>query len=233
MSPVFLFLLITLVVSLASALSSAAARGLQAEAVRAARHADGAAGLSGCDVARAMLGDKTRVGILPYAGGDSYDIARTVILLAPEDFSGRDAAAAALACHEAGHALWFSEHPHSASVVMALRWAGCACFAGWVVLFVAGFLCGSAGLAGAACTLWVLGVICSLALCVLEADASNRAAGFFRRFPSGDATLLAIVRRVLGLSCAAHVLAAFGPVASFGFVSNAGSRRAAADTEAG
>lgn len=218
---------------MASALSSAAARGLQAEAVRAARRVDGAAGLSGCDVARAMLGDKTRVGILPYAGGDSYDIARTVILLAPEEYSGRDAAAAALACHEAGHALWFSEHPQSASMVMVLRWAGCACFAGWVVLFIAGFLCGSAGCAGAACTFWALGVICSLALCVLEADASNRAAVFFRRFSPGDATFLAVARRVLVLSFAAHVLVAFGPVASFGFVSNAVSRRLTADTEAG
>lgn len=141
-----------------------------------------AGGLSGAEVARAILDanglhgvpvQASRAGVL----SDHYDPRTRSVSLSAEVYSGRSVAAAAIAAHEAGHAI---QHAR-AYVPMTVRSAiwPLAAFGSqaWIFLLLAGVLFNAFGLVQLALLVFAAVVLFQIVTLPVEFDASRRALG--------------------------------------------------------
>jgi Zn-dependent membrane protease YugP len=101
---------LALLVVVAAAALSVWAQGAVSRQLRRWRQVPARSGLSGAEVARALLAAEGLAGTvqverLEGSGRDHYDPRARVLRLSPEVHDGRDLAASGVAAHEAGHAL--------------------------------------------------------------------------------------------------------------------------------
>jgi len=136
-------------------------------------------GLSGADVAKAMLEDYGVQGVKITQGRgmltDHYNPRTRTISLSPAIFQGRSIAAAAVAAHESGHAVqhatgyqWLKLRSNLVPVVsLSSKF--------YLVLIIAGIALNSMGLAGIGIALFGFTTVFALVTLPVEYDASNRA----------------------------------------------------------
>jgi Zn-dependent membrane protease YugP len=206
MSQYLLFLILPVL------LGAAAQRHVHASFARYAAVPSGR-GLAGHEVASRILqanGLAGEVGVMSAAGSlsDHYDPGERTVHLSESVFQERSVAAAAIAAHEAGHALqhaaawrWFR--------VRSRLWPVAATASNaWFALLLLGAVLGATGLVTAAILLFACVVAFQLVTLPVELDASRRALAQLRALDLVDADETAGTRSVLRAAALTYVAAA-------------------------
>ncbi len=122
---------------------------------------DGA--ITGADVARRMLSDQNVGGVgIEGIGGeltDNYDPRTNVLHLSSANLHGGSVASAAVACHEAGHAVQHARNYVPVKIRSALVPVVNFTSNAWVLVFILGMAVGQAGLLTLAIALRLLGSV--------------------------------------------------------------------------
>ena len=177
-------------------------------------------GMSGCDVAVAMLRDENVHGVEVVSTQghltDHYDPSSGTIRLSESVFQERNVAAAAVAAHECGHAV---QHARAYAplamrsalvpvVSFASRWVQWVILAGILLLNVFPFLL----LAGV--VLFAFTTIFSLITLPVEIDASKRAIVWLRQSNIVDSGNVELAEKALRAAAYTYVVAALGSLAT-------------------
>lgn len=168
-------------------------------------------GFTGADVARRMLSDEgvSGVSIEPIAGEltDNFDPRSNVLHLSQGNLHGGSVASAAVACHEAGHAV---QHARGyvfgqirTALVPVVNFASNA----WMIVFFAGVLMGLAGLVRLAVVLFAFSVVFQIVTLPVEFDASRRAVAYIERSGLGPEAVRG-AKKVLTAAALTYVAAA-------------------------
>lgn len=177
----------------------------------------GASGLTGFETARAVLDlnglREVKVEAVPGLLSDHYDPRDRTVRLSEENYRGSSVAAAAVAAHEAGHAL---QH---AQAYAPLRWRSAlvpvagigANFGPWLIL--AGLLFGAFGLLQVGLVLFAAAVLFQLVTLPVEFDASRRALAQMHRLGLVTPADTGGAQRVLNAAALTYVAAAASSVA--------------------
>lgn len=176
-----------------------------------------ASGLTGFETARAVLDlnglREVKVEAVPGLLSDHYDPRDRTVRLSEENYHGSSVAAAAVAAHEAGHAL---QH---AQAYAPLRWRSAlvpvagigANFGPWLIL--AGLLFGAFGLLQVGLVLFAAAVLFQLVTLPVEFDASRRALAQMHRLGLVTPADTGGAQRVLNAAALTYVAAAASSVA--------------------
>ena len=166
---------------------------------------------TGADVARQMLADEgvAGVGIEPIAGEltDNFDPRSNVLHLSDANLRGGSVASAAVACHEAGHAVQHARGYLPGRLRSALVPVVNAASNAWMVVFFAGVALGLAGLVRLAVALFAFSVVFQLVTLPVEFDASRRAVAYIERSGMGPEAVRG-ARKVLVAAALTYVAAA-------------------------
>lgn len=166
---------------------------------------------TGAQVAETMLRDEgcPQVRIDTCAGEltDHYDPRNDTLSLSEANFRGASIASAAVACHEAGHAVQTARGYVPGKVRSAL--VPVVNFASniWMIVFVVGVAMASAGLMQAAIVLFAASVLFQLVTLPVEFDASRRAVAYLKT-AGYDAITVRGARSVLTAAALTYVAAA-------------------------
>lgn len=169
------------------------------------------ANTTGADIARAMLESNhvDGVGILEIPGKltDHYDPRDNSLSLSKDNFQEATVASAAVACHEAGHAVQFAQHYVPGiirtAIVPVVNFASSI----WILVFFAGVIMGVTGFIYAAIALFAAVVLFQLVTLPVEIDASRRALAYAKRAGYSDEVLLGF-KQVLTAAALTYVIAA-------------------------
>lgn len=138
--------------------------------------------LTGADVARRMLADEgvSGVGIEAIGGEltDNYDPRSNVLHLSQGNLRGGSVASAAVACHEAGHAVQHARGYVPVRIRSALVPVVNFTSNAWMIVFFLGIAMGAAGLTRFAIALFAFSVIFQIVTLPVEFDASRRAVAY-------------------------------------------------------
>lgn len=170
-----------------------------------------AGGGTGAEVARRMLADEGVGGVRiePIAGSltDNFDPRSNTLHLSGENLSGGSVASAAVACHEAGHAV---QHARGylpgrvrSALVPVVNFASNA----WMLVFFAGVFLGLTGLVQLAIGLFAASVLFQIVTLPVEFDASRRAVAYIERSGLGPEAVRG-ARKVLVAAALTYVAAA-------------------------
>jgi Zn-dependent membrane protease YugP len=139
-----------------------------------------ASGLSGAQVARAIL-DRNGLHGVPIErspGGplsDHYDPRKRAVFLSEAVHDGTTVASTAIGAHEVGHAIQH-EQAYAAFRVRAALWPAVALASNaWMFLLIIGFLLQALGLVAVAIVLYAIVVLFQIVTLPVEFDASRRA----------------------------------------------------------
>ena len=169
------------------------------------------ASVTGADVARRMLADEGvgGVGVEAVAGEltDNYDPRANVLHLSEGNLHGGSVASAAVACHEAGHAVQHARGYVPVRVRSALVPVVNFASGTWMLVFFAGVFLGMAGLLKLAVALFSFSVLFQIVTLPVEFDASRRAVAYLERSGLGD-TAVRGARKVLTAAALTYVAAA-------------------------
>ena len=172
-----------------------------------------AAGLSGAEVARAILDRNglTDVPVAHAAGGplsDHYDPRKRSLHLSEPVYSPPSIAAAAVAAHESGHALQQARGYVPLRIRSAMFPAVAFASTAWIWLLIIGALLSATGLVALAIALYAVAVAFHLVTLPVEFNASSRAAGQLRELGLVGAGEQAGVQRVLNAAAMTYVAGA-------------------------
>ncbi|WP_154027533.1 zinc metallopeptidase [Olsenella uli] len=167
--------------------------------------------LTGADVARRMLSSEgvSGVSIEPIAGEltDNFDPTGNVLHLSSGNLRGGSVASAAVACHEAGHAV---QHARGyvpgrirSALVPVVNFASNA----WMLVFFAGVFMGLTGLVQLAVLLFAFSVLFQIVTLPVEFDASRRAVAYIERSGLGPEAVRG-AKKVLTAAALTYVAAA-------------------------
>lgn len=170
-----------------------------------------AGGGTGAEVAKRMLADEGVGGVRiePIAGSltDNFDPRSNTLRLSGENLSGGSVASAAVACHEAGHAV---QHARGylpgrvrSALVPVVNFASNA----WMLVFFAGVFLGLTGLVQLAIGLFAASVLFQIVTLPVEFDASRRAVAYIERSGLGPEAVRG-ARKVLVAAALTYVAAA-------------------------
>lgn len=168
-------------------------------------------GSTGAEVAERMLADEgvSGVRVEPISGEltDNFDPTSNVLHLSEGNLRGGSVASAAVACHEAGHAV---QHARGyvpgrvrSALVPVVNFASNA----WMVVFFAGVFLGLAGLLRLAIVLFAFSVVFQLVTLPVEFDASRRAVAYIERAGMGPEAVRG-AKKVLVAAALTYVAAA-------------------------
>lgn len=166
---------------------------------------------TGADVARSMLQSNhvDGVAILEINGKltDHYDPRDNSLSLSKDNFQNASIASAAVACHEAGHAVQFAKHYLPGiirtAIVPVVNFASSV----WILVFFAGIILGVTGFVYAAIALFAAVVLFQLVTLPVEFDASRRALSYAKSAGYSDEVLKGF-RQVLTAAALTYVIAA-------------------------
>lgn len=168
-------------------------------------------GSTGAEVAERMLADEgvSGVRVEPISGEltDNFDPTSNVLHLSEGNLRGGSVASAAVACHEAGHAV---QHARGyvpgrvrSALVPVVNFASNA----WMIVFFAGVFLGLAGLLRLAIVLFAFSVVFQLVTLPVEFDASRRAVAYIERAGMGPEAVRG-AKKVLVAAALTYVAAA-------------------------
>ncbi len=138
-------------------------------------------GLTGAQMAQYMLQHYEIHGVGIKRGGadqDFFDPRTNSVTLSPEVYDGRSVMAAAVACHEVGHAYQFAQDYTPMKIRGALVPAVNLASNSWMILLMIGILLSNAQLYTLAIVLYAAVVIFQLVTLPVEFDASRRAMSY-------------------------------------------------------
>lgn len=141
-------------------------------------------GITGADLARKMLQTSGVDGVgireIPGELTDHFDPRDNSLSLSSSNFQGTSVASAAVACHEAGHAVQTARHYIPGilrtAIVPVVNFASSM----WMLILLAGMVLGLTGLLYLAIILFTASVIFQLVTLPVEFNASRRAIGFIK-----------------------------------------------------
>lgn len=169
-------------------------------------------GETGADVARRMLRDEgaTQVGVTRVEGHltDFYDPRDNMLHLSDENLSGGSVASAAVACHEAGHAVQHARGYVPVKIRTALVPVVNFTSNVWMLLLMLGMFLGSMGLARLAVWLFAFSVLFQLVTLPVEFDASHRAVEYLANGSGLSPEAEEGARKVLTAAALTYVAAA-------------------------
>ena len=167
--------------------------------------------VTGADVARRMLSDEgvSGVGIEAIGGEltDNYDPRDNVLHLSGSNLRGGSVASAAVACHEAGHAVQHARGYVPVKIRSALVPVVNFTSNAWMVVFFLGVAMGAAGLMRFAIVLFAFSVLFQVVTLPVEFDASGRAVAYIERSGLGPEAVRG-ARKVLVAAALTYVAAA-------------------------
>ena len=167
--------------------------------------------LTGADVARRMLADEgvSGVGIEAIGGEltDNYDPRSNVLHLSQGNLRGGSVASAAVACHEAGHAVQHARGYVPVRIRSALVPVVNFTSNAWMIVFFLGIAMGAAGLTRFAIVLFAFSVIFQIVTLPVEFDASRRAVAYVERSGLGPQAVRG-AKKVLVAAALTYVAAA-------------------------
>ncbi len=170
---------------------------------------DGA--ITGADVARRMLSDQNVGGVgIEGIGGeltDNYDPRTNVLHLSGANLHGGSVASAAVACHEAGHAVQHACNYVPVKIRSALVPVVNFTSNAWVLVFILGMAVGQAGLLTLAIALFAFSVLFQIVTLPVEFDASRRAVAYIERSGLGPQAVRG-AKKVLTAAALTYVAAA-------------------------
>lgn len=169
-------------------------------------------GKTGAEVARAMLAydNVDGVGILPtHTSGldDHYDPRDNSLHLSDNNLQGGSVASAAVACHEAGHAVQTAKGYVPGKIRTALVPVVNFASNAWMIVFMIGVFMSLGGLIELAIILFAFSVLFQLVTLPVEFDASRRAVAYLKA-AGYDQTTLQGARKVLTAAALTYVAAA-------------------------
>ena len=167
--------------------------------------------LAGADVARRMLADEgvSGVGIEAIGGEltDNYDPRSNVLHLSQGNLRGGSVASAAVACHEAGHAVQHARGYVPVRIRSALVPVVNFTSNAWMIGFFLGIAMGAAGLTRFAIALFAFSVIFQIVTLPVEFDASRRTVAYVERSGLGPQAVRG-AKKVLVAAALTYVAAA-------------------------
>lgn len=170
-------------------------------------------GLSGREMSRRML-DEEGLDQVPIFGdvaadlGDYYDPRSNSLHLSTDSNRGASVASAAVACHEAGHAVQHARNYGPARVRSALVPVVNIGNQTWMLVLLAGIFLNLMGLVQLGIILFSLVVLFELVTLPVEFDASRRATAYIAGLPGVTQTEASGARRVLFAAALTYVAAA-------------------------
>lgn len=166
---------------------------------------------TGADVARGMLSAEgvSGVGIEGIGGEltDNYDPRSNVLHLSAANLHGGSVASAAVACHEAGHAVQHARGYVPVKIRSALVPVVNFTSNAWILVFILGMAVGQAGLLTLAIALFAFSVIFQIVTLPVEFDASRRAVAYIERSGMGESAVRG-AKKVLAAAALTYVAAA-------------------------
>lgn len=169
-------------------------------------------GETGAQVAQRMLAAEgaSQVGIVRVGGHltDFYDPRDNRLHLSDENLSGGSVASAAVACHEAGHAVQHAQGYVPVKIRTALVPVVNFTSNVWMVLLMLGMFVGSIGLARLAVLLFGFSVLFQLITLPVEFDASRRAVQYLSNGAGLSPEAEEGARKVLTAAALTYVAAA-------------------------
>lgn len=167
--------------------------------------------LTGADVARRMLSDQNVSGVgIEGIGGeltDNYDPRTNVLHLSSGNLHGGSVASAAVACHEAGHAVQHARNYVPVKIRLALVPVVNFTSNIWIFVFIVGMAVGQAGLLTLAIALFAFSVLFQIVTLPVEFDASRRAVAYIERSGMGPEAVRG-AKKVLTAAALTYVAAA-------------------------
>lgn len=167
--------------------------------------------LTGADVARRMLSDEGVSGVrIEGIGGeltDNYDPRDNVLHLSQGNLRGGSVASAAVACHEAGHAVQHARGYVPVKIRSALVPVVNFTSNAWMLVFFLGIAMGAAGLMRLAIALFAFSVLFQVVTLPVEFDASRRAVAYVEHSGLGPQAVRG-AKRVLTAAALTYVAAA-------------------------
>lgn len=185
-------------------------------------------GRSGADIARSMLAangvDGVGIEVIPGELTDNFDPRDNSLHLSQGNLSGASVASAAVACHEAGHAVQYDRGYVPGRIRTAL--VPVVNFASniWMIVFVVGIAMSLGGLIQLAIVLFAASVLFQLVTLPVEFDASRRAVAYLKG-AGYDAQTLAGARKVLTAAALTYVAAALVSCLQLLYLLGVSSRR--------
>lgn len=166
---------------------------------------------TGADVARRMLSDEgvSGVGIEAIGGEltDNFDPRDNVLHLSQGNLHGGSVASAAVACHEAGHAVQHARGYVPVKIRSALVPVVNLASSVWTIVFILGIAMGAMGLVRLAVALFGFSVLFQIATLPVEFDASRRAVAYIERSGLGPQATRG-AKKVLTAAALTYVAAA-------------------------
>lgn len=168
-------------------------------------------GSTGAQVAQAMLADEqvTGVSIKPIGGEltDNFDPRTNVLNLSEANLRGGSVASAAVACHEAGHAVQHARNYVPGAIRSALVPVVNFASNAWMIVLIAGFVLQLTGLLQLAIVLFGFSVIFQIVTLPVEFNASRRAVAYIERSGLGPEVVRG-AKKVLIAAALTYVAAA-------------------------
>lgn len=176
-----------------------------------------ASGEPGSRIARRFLDSEGLQGvpILPNGGedlSDYYDPRSNALYLSGSSERGGSVASAAVACHEAGHAVQHARDYAPARARMALVPAANIGSQAWMIVLVLGIVLNASGLCTLGIALFAAVVLFQLVTLPVEFDASARGLRFLESDGSMTADQLAGARKMLTAAALTYVAAALSSI---------------------
>lgn len=166
---------------------------------------------TGADVARRMLSDEgvSGVGIEAIGGEltDNFDPRDNVLHLSQGNLHGGSVASAAVACHEAGHAVQHARGYVPVKIRSALVPVVNLASSVWTIVFILGIAMGAMGLVRLAVVLFGFSVLFQIVTLPVEFDASRRAVAYIERSGLGPQATRG-AKKVLTAAALTYVAAA-------------------------
>lgn len=166
---------------------------------------------TGADMARLMLQvnhvDGVGIQEIPGKLTDHFDPRDNSLSLSQDNFQNASIASAAVACHEAGHAVQFARHYVPGIVRTAIVPVVNFASSIWILLFFAGIILGVTGLVYAAILLFAAVVVFQLVTLPVEVNASRRAVGYIKEAGYSQEVVKGF-RQVLTAAAFTYVIAA-------------------------
>lgn len=166
---------------------------------------------TGADVARRMLSDEgvSGVGIEAIGGelADNFDPRDNVLHLSQGNLHGGSVASAAVACHEAGHAVQHARGYVPVKIRSALVPVVNLASSVWTIVFILGIAMGAMGLVRLAVALFGFSVLFQIVTLPVELDASRRAVAYIERSGLGPQATRG-AKKVLTAAALTYVAAA-------------------------
>ncbi len=174
-------------------------------------------GLTGREVSRRMLDRNglTQVPIQNNGGADLsdyYDPRTNALYLSASSERGASVASAAVACHEAGHAVQHARDYLPARIRMAIVPVANIGSEAWMIILILGIVLNAMALVNIGIILFALVVIFELVTLPVEFDASKRALAYLKTVPGISSNEVAGARQVLVAAALTYVAAALTSV---------------------